>query len=65
MASRDEGSGVDAAPMDSSSIIFTAPLVACIATATGERIYMRAPTAQRAAHFGAVLILVEGDEGNE
>jgi hypothetical protein len=50
--------------MDEGSITITAPLVACIATATGERIYLSAPTAKRAAHFGAVLILETGDEGN-
>ena len=64
MISGDERRGVDTAPMDKGSITTSAPLVACIATATGERIYLSAPTAQRAAHFGAVLILVEGDEGN-
>ena len=64
MDTRDEGRGVDTAPMDKGSITITAPLVACIATATGERIYLSAPTAKRAAHFGAVLILVEGDEDN-
>jgi hypothetical protein len=65
MHTRDEGEGLDTLVMDKGSITITAPLVACIATATGERIYMRAQTAQRAAHFGAVLILdIEGDEDN-
>lgn len=43
-------------------ITFTAPLVACIAVATGTRIYLRDEVAQRAASFGAVRIL-EGDNG--
>ena len=64
MDTRDEGEGLDTLVMDKGSITITAPLVACIATATGERIYMRAQTAKRAASFGAVLILVEGDEDN-
>ena len=64
MISGDERRGVDTAPMDKGSITITAPLVACIATATGERIYLSAPTAQRAAHFGAVRIFETGDEDN-
>jgi hypothetical protein len=65
MISGDEGEGLDTLVMDnSSSITFTAPLVACTVTATGERIYMRAQTAQRAASFGAVRILETGDEDN-